>query len=353
MRRLRQRPSSIDIDGDNRLPASSRIIFERTEGLPIPIGWFTRLFNQYFPPTATPTSTSAPISRKPSKFFESSKSSKASTRSSPSKALTPASETAEDPYKEVMAVWDAQEYLRAFINEHWPSRSNSITIDCSISIDELRAIGQLPKSDGVLACRRLLRVPVINEEVGLSLYERLVKDATRSPSVNPAKETEEAAPSRSPSVHSMPELRKTTKERKISWKRPKKQHQKQNSQLPQQQQEKYTSTRPGCPLCPGICSAFPVDAQPITTSVTTGSATHTPHTPPPSQHHKDDDSEPFWQQPEPPKPRRLSDTTLLSDASTLVEQARDEQGMPRSRTGILLSYKNGVGRGRGIRRKLR
>lgn len=79
----------------------------------------------------------------------------------------------------LFAVLDAQDYLRAFVEEGWPQHAACITVDCGAALDEVRAIGLLPREAGVLACRRLVRAPVINEEIGIALWERLAAEAGR------------------------------------------------------------------------------------------------------------------------------------------------------------------------------
>ncbi|KAL2261085.1 hypothetical protein VTK26DRAFT_4720 [Humicola hyalothermophila] len=76
-----------------------------------------------------------------------------------------------------MAIWEAEDFIRSFIGENWSSYAVSISIDCDIPIDELRSIGLLPEFEGFQACRRLVRVPVIHEEVAASLWKKLAEAA--------------------------------------------------------------------------------------------------------------------------------------------------------------------------------
>jgi hypothetical protein len=72
------------------------------------------------------------------------------------------------------AIWDANEALRVFLLDHWPHHAAYIKVDCDIPLGELHALSRLPKTEGLRACGRLVRVPVIHEEVALSLWEFLV-----------------------------------------------------------------------------------------------------------------------------------------------------------------------------------
>jgi hypothetical protein len=47
-------------------------------------------------------------------------------------------------------------------------------VECALPLDELHALGRLPRAEGLRACGRLVRVPVVHEEVALSLWEFLV-----------------------------------------------------------------------------------------------------------------------------------------------------------------------------------
>lgn len=69
--------------------------------------------------------------------------------------------------------WDAREFIEAFVREGWESHWSSITITCDITLQELQNIGHLPRSQGTRECRKLLRAPVINDEIGTALWEEL------------------------------------------------------------------------------------------------------------------------------------------------------------------------------------
>jgi hypothetical protein len=79
-----------------------------------------------------------------------------------------------------IAVWEAQEFLREFVQEGWPDHVSSFTIQCNMSLDELRIIGLFEKSNGIRMCQRIVRVPVISEEVGTALWEKLAEPARRT-----------------------------------------------------------------------------------------------------------------------------------------------------------------------------
>ncbi|KAK0709635.1 hypothetical protein B0T26DRAFT_786022 [Lasiosphaeria miniovina] len=71
------------------------------------------------------------------------------------------------------SIWEAHEFIKAFVQSGWASYSSSITIDCDLTLDDLHQLGYLPRSQGTRACRRLVRVPVINEEIGVALWQKL------------------------------------------------------------------------------------------------------------------------------------------------------------------------------------
>ncbi|KAL2150833.1 hypothetical protein VTH82DRAFT_7396 [Thermothelomyces myriococcoides] len=81
-----------------------------------------------------------------------------------------------EPCPGLLPSWEAEQTIRAFIDSHWPHRADHIRIDCRLTLPELRAIGRLPREEGFLACRRLVRVPAIHEEVALSLWEYLARE---------------------------------------------------------------------------------------------------------------------------------------------------------------------------------
>ncbi|KAL2197892.1 hypothetical protein P885DRAFT_76600 [Corynascus similis CBS 632.67] len=89
-------------------------------------------------------------------------------------------EPPDSPSPELLSTWEAEEVIRTFIDEQWSHRADYIKIDCRLTLPELHALGRLPREVGSLACRRLIRVPVIHEEVALSLWEHLSEEARRA-----------------------------------------------------------------------------------------------------------------------------------------------------------------------------
>ena len=82
---------------------------------------------------------------------------------------------AEQQHREL--VWQADDYIKEFLREQWDAHFSSIIVECPLTIDELYKLGDLPEREGTSQCRRLVRVPVINEQVGIALWEKLHEDA--------------------------------------------------------------------------------------------------------------------------------------------------------------------------------
>lgn len=97
---------------------------------------------------------------------------------------------AEQAGEEVLQVqrrnsqWDAREFIEAFVREGWESYWSSITVTCDITLQELHNIGHLPRSQGTRECRKLLRAPVINDEIGTALWEKLAGMVVRGEEVS-------------------------------------------------------------------------------------------------------------------------------------------------------------------------
>ena len=81
------------------------------------------------------------------------------------------------PNQQSLSIWDAEEFIREFITDHWSNHAAYIKVDCALTLDELHALGRLPQAAGSLACQRLIRVPAIHEQVAASLWENLVEAA--------------------------------------------------------------------------------------------------------------------------------------------------------------------------------
>ncbi len=171
-----------------------------------------------------------------------------STSSFPAPQLPP-------PSQHSLSIWDAEEFIREFINDYWSNHAAYIKIDCDLTLDELHALGRLPKDAGLLACGRLIRVPAIHEEVAASLWERLVEAAPAlAPSAEMTMATEEGI-GRKKSVNLT-----VLKETKHSVKKFLRQ---QNRRC--REDERTTASSVRCPFCSGRCVDYhapPISATP-------------------------------------------------------------------------------------------
>lgn len=75
---------------------------------------------------------------------------------------------------------EAQSFITTFIHsqteEHiWPN----MRVTCDLPMAELRDLGRLPRSEGIRACGRLIRAPVISQKLGEALWEYLANDIGR------------------------------------------------------------------------------------------------------------------------------------------------------------------------------
>jgi hypothetical protein len=194
----------------------------------------------------------------------------------------------------LIAVWEAGEFIRAFINEDWSNHANYIRIDCHLTLAELHAIGRLPEPEGSLACRRLIGVPVIHEEVALSLWKKLADEARSI--LEPAKDVGVAKKDRKGSVDSRMrgDLRRLLK---------------QQRQSHQQMEERLAATL-RCPFCSGNCADYHSFPAPTKTKI---------------QQQQGEDE--FWQREDPASSRKPSwvttTTTLVTTSSEprVTEQA--------------------------------
>lgn len=57
--------------------------------------------------------------------------------------------------------------------ERWRAHTAIIRVDCPHTLAELHALGHLPRAEGLAACRRLVRAPVIHDEVAQYLWSAL------------------------------------------------------------------------------------------------------------------------------------------------------------------------------------
>ncbi|GAB1315873.1 hypothetical protein MFIFM68171_06083 [Madurella fahalii] len=159
-----------------------------------------------------------------------------------------------------IAVWEAQEFIRDFAQQGWPDHWDSFSIHCNMSLDELRFIGFLERADGIRACQRIVRVPVISEEVGVALWETLTA-ATRTNSAQQQDDggvLPDASSSFSVSAASVNTfgtatscLGQTLSPKELA-KESKQQEKKLKRQL--QRRRKKQTARASCAFCGGICS---------------------------------------------------------------------------------------------------
>lgn len=70
---------------------------------------------------------------------------------------------------------DATEWIKSIIREQgrWEEHLSLIRIDCPHTMAELRQLGRLSKSDGTRQCRKMIRIPVLYDEIGCFLWEKL------------------------------------------------------------------------------------------------------------------------------------------------------------------------------------
>lgn len=82
------------------------------------------------------------------------------------------------------AIGAANDFIHDLItsDDRWASHIAHIRINCPYTLNELHGLGSLPEPEGVAACRKLIRVPVIHEELGLFLWTQLATIA-RGPKV--------------------------------------------------------------------------------------------------------------------------------------------------------------------------
>jgi len=70
---------------------------------------------------------------------------------------------------------DATEWIKSTIREqgHWEDHLSLIRIDCPHTMAELRQLGRLSKSEGTRQCRKMVRIPVLYDEIGCFMWEKL------------------------------------------------------------------------------------------------------------------------------------------------------------------------------------
>lgn len=205
-------------------------------------------------------------------------------------SVSTASEQPTAAEQHLIAAWEAEELIRAFINEDWSNHANYIRIDCNFTLAELHAIGRLPEPEGSRACRQLIRVPVIYEEVALSLWKKLAEEARNIP--EPAQEPEVAKNDRKGSVDSRmrKNLRRLLKKQQQS----------------HQQTEEARAATLRCPFCSGTCADY--HAQTITTE---------------PQKHQPPSEDGFWQREDPASSRKPSWVTTTTTLINTSSEPRD------------------------------
>lgn len=71
-------------------------------------------------------------------------------------------------------IWEAEDFVRQFVLEGWGQYVvDQATIQCDMTLCELRRVGRMQQTEGVRACRRLVRVPVLCDEVAYRLWTSL------------------------------------------------------------------------------------------------------------------------------------------------------------------------------------
>ncbi|KAK4157071.1 hypothetical protein C8A00DRAFT_12090 [Chaetomidium leptoderma] len=232
---------------------------------------FTHFFRKYFRHSTTAKST--PSSRRSSETSNS-----ASIGSIESSATYLSIETANSS---LLETWDADEFIRDFVNEHWSHHADYIKISCNITLSQLHALGRLTQTEGSLACQRLIQVPVIHEELALSLWEKLAEEARNAATAKDDKLEEEAGVrvDTTELSHSKNSEPKTT-----SWKWKFLNQTKQPEQK-EKQPTTITTTR-HCPFCSSNCITY---------------SQHEHQEQQLEEEEEEDDT--FWQRPEPPQSR--------------------------------------------------
>ncbi|KKY31029.1 hypothetical protein UCDDA912_g09030 [Diaporthe ampelina] len=96
-----------------------------------------------------------------------------------SQRLQPGTEEKEEFKFEVQeqddSAEDATEWIKSTIREQgrWEEHLSLMRIDCPHTMAELRQLGRLSKSEGTKQCRKMIRIPVLYDEIGCFLWEKL------------------------------------------------------------------------------------------------------------------------------------------------------------------------------------
>ncbi|KAK6083437.1 hypothetical protein SCUP234_03787 [Seiridium cupressi] len=79
----------------------------------------------------------------------------------------------EHEFRRRVSVIEGREFLLDFIQYHFASHMENITIKNTKTLEEIKMIGNEELSIGVRQCRRLFNAPVISDQVGLLLWQEL------------------------------------------------------------------------------------------------------------------------------------------------------------------------------------
>lgn len=97
------------------------------------------------------------------------------------------------PWTHEVTTQEAKEWIESMIRSsgRWDNHLSIIRIDCPYTMAELLELGRLPQPEGVRQCRRMVRAPVIYDEIGCFLWERLA-EMERGPNFRVEDEEREA-----------------------------------------------------------------------------------------------------------------------------------------------------------------
>ena len=71
------------------------------------------------------------------------------------------------------AVWTAHRFLEDFVSRNFSRYAEHVKITCDATIDEVIEFGRQERSEGILSCKRLFRVPAVQDEIGFGLWRYL------------------------------------------------------------------------------------------------------------------------------------------------------------------------------------
>lgn len=75
------------------------------------------------------------------------------------------------------SVREAYDWLQETIrhSNRWTDHLSQIRLECPYTLPELHQIGRLPRAEGVAQCQRMIRIPVIYDEIGLFVWTTLAE----------------------------------------------------------------------------------------------------------------------------------------------------------------------------------